>query len=95
MGRSPRIRQQKLPSKLKAIRDALGLSQSQMLKKLGLDELGRPSISGWEIGKTDPHLYVLVSYADAANISMDTLIRDEVDLPNQIPYPGKRHSPYD
>jgi transcriptional regulator with XRE-family HTH domain len=84
MGTYPRLRQKRLPEKLRAIRDALGLSQSEMLKRLGVDELIEAyRISEFETGKREPPLLVLLRYARVASISTDILIDDELNLPEK------------
>lgn len=86
MGRHPRRKQERLAEKLLRIRLALGLSQNEMLRHLGIEEsLYRTSISNYELGDREPPLYVLLSYARAANVFVDALIDDELDLPEKIP----------
>jgi transcriptional regulator with XRE-family HTH domain len=90
MGRHPRRKQKRLAEKLLTIRLALGLSQNEMLRQLGAEEdLLRGSISNYELGDREPPLYVLLGYARAANIYVDTLIDDELDLPDKLPSPTK------
>lgn len=91
MGTYPRLRQKRLPEKLRAIRDALGLSQSEMLKRLGVEELIEAyRISEFETGKREPPLLVLLRYARVASISTDVLIDDELDLPARLPKQSRR-----
>ncbi|HEX8887883.1 MAG TPA: helix-turn-helix transcriptional regulator [Pyrinomonadaceae bacterium] len=86
MGTRPRLRQKRLPEKLRAIRDALGLSQSELPKRLGVEKLIDPyRISEFETGKREPPLLVLLRYAEAAGICTDVLIDDERDLPARLP----------
>jgi transcriptional regulator with XRE-family HTH domain len=86
MGRHPRRKQERLAEKLLRIRLSLGLSQNEMLKHLGIEEsLYRTSISNYELGDREPPLYVLLSYARAANVFVDALIDDELNLPETIP----------
>lgn len=86
MGRSSRPRPARLPGKLRRVRDALGLSQNEMLRRLGVDEdLFQGSISGYELGTREPPLAVLLQYARAANIYVEVLIDDGLDLPENIP----------
>jgi transcriptional regulator with XRE-family HTH domain len=90
MGTYPRLRQQRLPEKLWAIRDALGLSQTEMLKRLGAEELIEYNrISEFESGKREPPLLILLSYARVANVWTDVLIDDELDLPDRLPSRAK------
>ena len=62
MGRSSRRAPIRLAEKLKQIREALGLSQNEMLVHLGLNEENgffRSSISGYELGTRLPPFDVL------------------------------------
>jgi transcriptional regulator with XRE-family HTH domain len=86
MGARPRLRQKRLPEKLRAIRDALGLSQTAMLKRLGAEDLIEYNrISEFETGKGEPPLRILLLYARVANVWTDVLIDDELDLPAKLP----------
>jgi transcriptional regulator with XRE-family HTH domain len=86
MGTYPRLRQKRLPEKLRAIRDAFGISQSEMLRRLDAENLIEYNrLSEFESGKREPPLLILLKYARAANISTDVLIDDELDLPDKIP----------
>ena len=86
MARSPRPKSARLPEKLLQIRLALDLSQDGMLRELGLDErLSRTSISAYELGTGEPPLPVLLDYARIANVWMDVLVDDELDLPAELP----------
>jgi transcriptional regulator with XRE-family HTH domain len=90
MGTYPRLRQQRLPEKLRAIRDALGLSQTEMLRRLGAEDLIEYNrISEFETGKREPPLAILLLYARAANVWMDALVDDELDLPDKLPSANK------
>ena len=90
MGPYPRLRQQRLPEKLRAIRDALGLSQTELLRRLGAEDLIEYNrISEFETGKREPPLAILLLYARAANVWMDVLVDDELDLPGKLPSPNK------
>ncbi|MGA9996689.1 MAG: helix-turn-helix transcriptional regulator [Pyrinomonadaceae bacterium] len=85
MGRKARIKQERLPEKLRQIRDALGLSQTEMLYRLGIEKLmGYHQISRFETGDREPPLHVLLAYARAARVSTDVLIDDELDLPKRL-----------
>ena len=81
-----RTRLKRLSEKLLQIRLELGLSQNGMLERLGYsDELFRSNISQYELGTREPPLPVLLQYARAANIYVDVLLDDELDLPRKIP----------
>jgi len=88
MGRSYRPKPARLAGKLSRIRLALGLSQDGMLARLGLSEtvgLFRSSISGYERGTREPPLTIILEYARAANVSVEALIDDGLDLPEELP----------
>lgn len=86
MGRAARLKPERLPEKLLRIRLALELSQSQLVKHLGLDDVIYPSnISGYETGEREPPLPIVLRYARAANVWVDVLIDDELDLPEELP----------
>jgi len=86
MGRTSREKPARLAEKLIRIREALGLSQNEILSRLGLTErLNRDDISKYERGVREPSLPVLLRYARAAGVSTDVLIDDELDLPAKLP----------
>jgi transcriptional regulator with XRE-family HTH domain len=91
MARGPREKPERLAEKLLQIRMALGLSQSEMLKRLGAeDRMAYHRISEFESGKGEPSLLILLKYARAAGVSTDVLIDDEMDLPEKLPSSRKR-----
>ena len=86
MGTKPRYRPKSLGRKLFQIRDTLGLSQSEMLRRLGAEELfSTARISEYESGIREPSLWVLLAYARVARIHLETIIDDEAALPEKIP----------
>ena len=86
MGRYPRRRQRRLGSKLREIRDALKLSQSEIVRHLGLtDEFTRTNISNYEQDEREPPLFVLLEYARVAGVCLDVLVDDRIELPKRIP----------
>ena len=88
MGRSRRRRPARLGEKLIRIRQALGLSQEMMVGHLeDNDGLTQTSISGYELGLREPPLTVLLSYSRLANVHLEVLADDKLDLPEQIPSP--------
>jgi len=90
MGRKPRPKQERLGEKLLQIRLTLGLSQSEMLNRLDVNDLiAYNQISRYESGEREPPLRILLQYARAANVSTDVLIDDELDLPANLPSPTK------
>lgn len=85
MGRTKRPRPKFLSQKLLDIRLKLGLSQNEMLVRLGLEEnLYRTAISGYELGTSEPPLPTILKYARVAGISTDVLLDDEMDLPKKL-----------
>lgn len=85
MKNASRTRLRRLSEKLLQIRLELGLSQNGMLERLGYgDELFRSNISQYELGSREPPLPVLLQYARAANIYVDVLLDDELDLPVKL-----------
>jgi transcriptional regulator with XRE-family HTH domain len=83
---NPRPKPQRLAEKLLQIRLSLGLSQTEILKRLGLaDSMQYARISEYERGEREPSLLTLLEYSRIAGISTDVLIDDELDLPKKIP----------
>ena len=86
MGKKARPKQERLAEKLLQIRNTLGLSQSEMLRRLEFEEeMVAARISEFELGKNEPPLKVLLRYARVANVWTDVLIDDELDLPDKLP----------
>ena len=91
MGKRARRKPERLAEKLVQIRTALGLSQSEMLKRLEVeDQIDYTAISKYELGRNEPSLIILLPYARAAGVSTDVLIDDELNLPARLPS-AKRH----
>jgi transcriptional regulator with XRE-family HTH domain len=87
MGHARRPQPTFLAAKLLQIRQRLGLSQSQMLKRLGDTEtkIYASHLSEYESGKREPPLIVLLRYAQAAGVPVELLIDDGRDLPKDLP----------
>jgi len=86
MARYARLKPRRLTEKLLQIRIGLGLSQNQMLRKLGLgDEYFRSSISSYELGGSQPPLPILLRYAHLAGVCLDVIVDDDLNLPNRLP----------
>lgn len=86
MGQSSRPRPARLSEKLLEIRVKLGLSQNDLIRRLNLtSELTQARISAYERGVREPPLLTLLEYSRAANVSMEALIDDELDLPERLP----------
>jgi transcriptional regulator with XRE-family HTH domain len=91
MGKASRQKPKYLGEKLRQIRLALGLSQSEMLRRLEIEDEGyRNYISDFENDKREPPLPVLLKYARIANVWLDVLVDDSLELPIGLPSP-KRH----
>jgi transcriptional regulator with XRE-family HTH domain len=80
-----------LAEKLRRIREALGLSQSEMLRRLGFENVhAYTRISSYELGRNEPPAMILLEYARVANVYVEALIDDELDLPDKLPS-AKKH----
>ena len=93
-----RPRPRRMASKLREIREKLGLSQSQMLARLDLKEkmhYGR--ISQYENDEREPSLITVLAYAHVAGVHLEDIVSDDLDLPTKLPgnvnYQGLRHKP--
>jgi transcriptional regulator with XRE-family HTH domain len=86
MGSRARIKQERLPEKLLQIRSALGLSQTEMLHRLGVKDLmSYHQISRFETGDREPPLHVILEYAQIAGVCTDVLIDYDLNLPAKLP----------
>ena len=86
-----RRRPKRLAEKLLWIREALGLSQTELYRALDVeDEILYTRISDYELDKAEPTLMVLLRYARVAGVSTDVLIDDELDIPAKLPARPKR-----
>jgi transcriptional regulator with XRE-family HTH domain len=95
---SARPKPERLAEKLLQIRNALGLSQTEMLRHLGVEDLIEyHTISKYELGKNEPPLMILLRYARTAGVYVEDLIDDELDLPQNLPgtahHQGIKHKP--
>ncbi|HEV2880359.1 MAG TPA: helix-turn-helix transcriptional regulator [Pyrinomonadaceae bacterium] len=85
MGIALSLKPARLAEKLVQIRVALGLSQNEMISRLGLsDEVIREELSAFERGLRQPPLVALLKYARCVGISTDVLIDDELNLPDKL-----------
>lgn len=81
-----RPRPKRLAEKLLQIRNALGLSQTEMWRRLGVEEeIPYKRISKYELDQNEPPLSVLLQYARVAGVHMEALVDDELDLPDELP----------
>ena len=72
-------RPQRIAEKVKAIRQHLGVSQTGMLHILKHNGW-YTRISEYERGKRVPTVLTLLAYARAANVRLEELIDDELEL---------------
>jgi transcriptional regulator with XRE-family HTH domain len=77
---------ERLGEKLFQIRSALGLSQREMLRRLGYEEaLFYNRVSDYELNKRVPPLPLLLEYAKVAGVHMEDIVDDELELPDRLP----------
>jgi transcriptional regulator with XRE-family HTH domain len=81
-----RPKPERLAEKLRHIRITLGLSQTEMHRRLEADEfITYTQISKYESGLREPPLQILLRYARVAGIHLEVLADDELDLPEKLP----------
>lgn len=88
----PRQKPARLAEKLLEIRGKLGLSQNEIISRMGLtDKLTQNRISAYELGEREPPLYVLLAYARAigSGAYLEHLVDDGLDLPEKLPHTPK------
>lgn len=86
MGSAARRKPARLAEKLLSIRVGLDLSQNGMSRRMGFaDELSQAEVSMFERGVRVPPLPVLLQYARVANVYVEVLIDDSLDLPAKLP----------
>lgn len=86
---NPRPRPDRLSKKLREIRERLGLSQTQMVVRLGLEKMKASRISQYETNDREPSLKTLLEYAYAAGVHLEEIVDDDLELPEKLP--GKVH----
>ena len=80
MGHS-RPRPKHLAKKLLQIRRSLGVSQGEMVKRLGVQDLiDHTTISKYELDKNEPPLAILLGYARLAEIPVEQIMDDKLEL---------------
>jgi len=81
MGYAHRIKP--LAEKLLRIREALGLSQQEMAERLceraGV-KITYKNVSEYERGRSVPYLEIVLAYARLANVQMEQILDDDLDL---------------
>jgi transcriptional regulator with XRE-family HTH domain len=76
-----RPRPKHLAKKLLQIRLGLRISQGEMVKRLGVQDLiDHTTISKYELDKNEPPLAILLAYARLLGIPVEQLIDDELEL---------------
>jgi len=82
----------RLGEKLLQIRTALELSQTGIVERLDYEDspLYPAQISNFEQGKREPPLQLLLAYARLANVPLEILADDKLDLPAKLPAKTKR-----
>ena len=66
------------------IREALGLSQPEMAERLGeraVVKITYRNVSKYERDKSVPYIEIVLAYARLANVTMNQIVDDDVDLP--------------
>ena len=80
MGHS-RPRPKHLAKKLLQTRRSLGISQGEMVQRLGVQDLIHyTNTSKYELDKNEPPLTILLAYARLAGIPIERIIDDELEL---------------
>jgi len=91
MGSAARSKPKRLAEKLLEIRVELGLSQNGLIRQMGFtDDLTQAQISMFGRGIRQPSLLILAAYAQVANVYMEALISDDVNLPRRLPARAKK-----
>ena len=87
MGSAKRIRPERMGTKLLMIRRALGSSLAEMARRLSTDEfeVGRTIISAYEQDEREAPLPILLRYAEVANVYLEVIVDDRLDLPEELP----------
>ena len=74
-----RRRPKRLAEKLKQIREHFGVSQPELVRRLGVD-IHYSNVSKFELDKNEPDLIVLLAYARFAGVSLTQIADDKLDL---------------
>ena len=97
MGQSSRPRPARLAQKLLELRESLGLSQNQIIDRLGLSgELTQSRVSSYERNVREPLLTHLLLYARrclGSGAYLENLIDDELELPEDTASPPLNQRP--
>jgi transcriptional regulator with XRE-family HTH domain len=74
-----RRRPKHLAKKLRAIRKHLGLTQAELVKRLGINESVN-NISKYEHDKNEPPANVMLAYARAVDVPLEQIVDDDLEL---------------
>ncbi|MGH9830866.1 MAG: helix-turn-helix domain-containing protein [Blastocatellia bacterium] len=86
MGKASRQKPARLGEKLLQMRETLGLSQNEMIRYVGLDDVvSRNNLSIYESGRREPSVIIIMKFARAVGIPMEILVDDQLDLPKKLP----------
>jgi transcriptional regulator with XRE-family HTH domain len=86
MGSAARRKPKRLAEKLLAVRIGLGLSQNGLIRQMGLaKDVTQAEISMFERGIRVPSLPILLEYSRVANVYLEILVADDLDLPPELP----------
>lgn len=81
-----RPRPKRLAEKLRQIRLALGLSQTEMHRRLETEgQIPYTRISDYELDKNEPSLMTILAFARVAAVHLEDIVDDELDLPPKLP----------
>lgn len=88
MGRSRRPQPKRMGDKLRAIRLYYHYSQTEMLRELGYfySPVYPQHISGFELGTREPPILLLLQYARLAQVPLEVLVDDQLDLPEHMQF---------
>jgi transcriptional regulator with XRE-family HTH domain len=73
----PRPRPKHLAAKLLRIRQALGISQVQLAKRLNVKGINYNFVSKYETDKNEPPLAVLLAYSRVSGIPLEHIVDDD------------------
>lgn len=73
--------QMQIGEKIKEYRLRKELTQEQLGTLLNVS---RSTISGWEVGRNYPDLRMIVTLSDLLEISLDTLLREDVSMVESV-----------
>jgi len=91
MSRYARPRPRRLAKKLSRIRKALGITQAELVERLGFKGIYQGHISEYERGRREPPYPVLLKYAKLGKVSTDVLIDDDLELDRTAKIGRQKH----